>query len=178
MNRYSSGLTADQSHDVPLLLGEGLDRLLRQLAAVKYDTEKMLEAIGDVMEKHAMPKGAFRFKKNAYSRSILLREDCGFEIMVARWDRDAVTPIHGHPGYSLLYVVEGTLKETLFVNDGGRIQKGEESQLQPGFYSYHKGEQGRYDNAIHQIKALKESLSLHIYSDDALKGQVFQHISR
>jgi hypothetical protein len=42
-----------------------------------------------------------------------------------------------------------------------------------GDFTCNHGIEGRFDNFIHKITAAAESLSLHIYSDDALKGEVF-----
>ncbi len=39
------------------------------------------------------------------------------------------------------------------------------------------GEQGRFDNIIHQVQANEETLSLHISADDATTGEVFDKVA-
>jgi hypothetical protein len=93
--------------------------------------------------------------------------------MISHWDRGAITPIHGHPGYSFLYVIEGELHERFYLREQERLMEVGTLNYTPGDYSYHNGDHNRFDNAIHQLTARKNSLSLHIYSNDALQGNVF-----
>jgi hypothetical protein len=40
-------------------------------------------------------------------------------------------------------------------------------------YRYSKGLKGKMDNYIHQINAKQKTISLHYYSDNPTKGEVF-----
>jgi hypothetical protein len=40
-------------------------------------------------------------------------------------------------------------------------------------FSSSTGKPGTFDNHIHQVKAVEETLSIHIPSDDAMKGEIF-----
>lgn len=109
----------------------------------------------------------------SYSRNLLFRDSSGFEVVAIRWDAGAITPIHGHPGFSLIYLIEGELNEKSYQYDQNRLLRTANIDYGAGDYSYHIGEFGRFDNAIHRIAAKTRSLSLHIYSDDAVKGERF-----
>lgn len=174
MNNLMSLFENQYETPPPYISKEQLHPLLRQIFRLKYDSEAILEVVDRFFSRYQLNPVDFRSIRQDYSRTILLKEESGFEIMMARWDRGAITPIHGHPYYTFMYVIEGQLKEELFVKDEGRLLKIGDLKLTPGCYSYHKGERHRFDNAIHRITAEKNSLSLHIYSDDALKGEKYR----
>jgi len=90
--------------------------------------------------------------------------------MVARWDQGAATPIHGHPRYAFVYVLQGRLRNETFRDTDRGLVPGESRICEAGDHIYAAGREGRFDNAIHRVTALAPSLSLHVYSDDALKG--------
>tara|TARA_B110000908_G_C10254981_1_gene454766 strand:- start:1066 stop:1494 length:429 start_codon:yes stop_codon:yes gene_type:complete len=89
-----------------------------------------------------------------YNRNSLFNNDM-FEIILLVWDEDSVTPLHNHPDNGcILILLEGDLKEKI-INSYMTIHH----KIKPGKYSY-------IDNNIgkHVIKAIKKSLSIHIYS--------------
>ena len=61
----------------------------------------------------------------------------------------------------------------LFEKEQNLVRKTSTLVCRPSEHFYTQGSVGTFDNAIHRVTADEESLSLHIYSDDALKGEVF-----
>ncbi len=119
------------------------------------------------------PQGDFPHAPHCYSRNILMRMESGAEVMIARWDQDAVTPIHGHPQFAFVYVLQGQLQMEHYHDTDQGLLLAETIIKNKGQHIYAAGIAGRYDNAIHRVTALTPSLSLHVYSDDALKGKFF-----
>ncbi|MBU2644001.1 hypothetical protein KKI24_04790 [bacterium] len=146
---------------------------IRLLSRVKYDDVKMVTIIGDLVTAGHFPMDAFPRIKKGYSRTILYREPAGFEVMVARWSRNAITPVHGHPWFSLVYLIRGSLSESVFKMEKARLLEIEPKIYSTGEFSVDRGVEGTFDNAIHQMTACEDSLSLHIYSDDAIKGEIY-----
>lgn len=163
------------SSGIPRGRGVSLDHqdLIPLLSRAKYNTPELLSAIRVMLNSGQLNMDQFPQVKNGYSRTILHREPCGFEVMVARWSKAAKTPIHGHPGYALIYVVEGELWEESFDYRLDCLETARSRRFKSGSYSLDQGIEGRFDNSIHQITAVSECLSLHVYSDDALKGKVY-----
>ena len=125
------------------------------------------------LKQHPLPLDDFPRLEGTYTRTVLIREENGFEAMAARWSKGATSTIHGHPFFNFYYVVQGCMKiddyeisdEGLVLTQRGSIQSEEE-------FSY-TGLQGTFDNNIHQVHAIEETLSIHLSSDDSAKGQVF-----
>ncbi len=173
MNNLKSVYQSQLQPPPPFLADNGFDHLLQELANEKYDSEEALTILSNFFAEHRLNPADFPIRQKSYTRTILLKEKTGFEIMIARWDRGAVTPIHGHPRYSMIYVIEGELSERFYIREKKRLMEISTLSYRAGDYSYYNGDQGTFDNAIHKITAIKNSLSLHIYSDDGLKGEVY-----
>lgn len=126
------------------------------------------------MKSQQLNQTSFTEVQGAYSRTILAKAKNGFEAMIARWSLNTTTAVHGHPDYALYLLIEGRLGVENFVleHDGGLKSVGAH-EMGPGDYFVKEGRSFTYSNAIHRITVLEESLSLHIYSDDALKGRCF-----
>jgi len=112
--------------------------------------------------------------KHTYSRTILYRSPNGYEAMAARWDKKAVSSIHGHPHYALILVVKGRLGVEYYTKTGDRVELTSSAVLTEYDFFSDVGRQGNFDNHIHRVKACEETLSIHISSDDAAKGEVFR----
>jgi predicted metal-dependent enzyme (double-stranded beta helix superfamily) len=140
-------------------------QLLEALACHLDDETRLLELATDFET-----EGDYPHAPHCYSRTILYRHPQGAEIMVARWDAGASTPTHGHPQYAFVLVLEGRLQMEHFNNTADGLELTETLIRDAGEHIYAAGQENRYDNAIHRVTALEPSLSLHIYSDDALKG--------
>jgi hypothetical protein len=119
----------------------------------------------------------FPYVENSYSRTILHRQSNGYEAMIARWSRDAVTTIHGHPAFGFFYLLEGKLLVESFEHHGLGVRKIAERIWLPDESFFIRGRVGSFDNGIHRIRVLDESLSFHIYSDDGLKGECFEQVA-
>ncbi|KAA0451167.1 MAG: hypothetical protein FXV79_02745 [Candidatus Thioglobus sp.] len=110
------------------------------------------------------------FDTQNYARNIIINNDnCWLGLL--HWDKNAATRIHGHPERSFVYVISGDLNCTNF--DKNSLATTSSKQLKSGQYSYNKGVEGRMDNFVHQINAKQKSISLHYYSDNPEKGEVF-----
>ena len=173
MNDLKTAIQSQLQTPPPLITNGVFSRVLQQVASRKYDSEKTLAILSDFFAAHRLSTIDFPVMKQSYTRTTLLREKTGFEIMIARWDKGSATPIHGHPRYSFLYVIEGELSEQFFIRDNKKLMQVSTLNYKVGDYSYHNGDPGTFDNAIHKITAVQNSLTLHIYSDDALKGVVY-----
>lgn len=119
------------------------------------------------------PEGTYPYAPHCYSRNILLRAESGAEVMIARWDQGAVTPIHGHPQFAFVYVLQGQLQMEHYRETDQGLVLADTIIKGKGQHIYNAGIANRYDNAIHRVTALIPSLSLHVYSDDASKGIIF-----
>jgi hypothetical protein len=118
----------------------------------------------------------FPYVENNYSRTILHRHPSGFEAIMARWGRGAVTVIHGHPSFGFYYLLEGRLQVENFERDGNGVKKISERIWLPDESFSIRGRAERFDNGIHRIRVLDGSLSFHVYSDDGLKGECFEQV--
>lgn len=125
------------------------------------------------LQNHSLALTDYPKVAGSYSRSIIARNVAGVEAMVARWSHGTVTSVHGHPDYALYILVTGRLGVEHFTKTGSGLQRSSTRIMEPGDHFFVEGEQGTYDNGIHRISCLEESLSLHVYSDDALKGICF-----
>lgn len=149
-------------------LPEDLLALLPEFTASLTDEARLLSLAARFRPEHNFP-----YAPHCYSRSILLRDDSGAEIMVARWDQGATTPIHGHPQFAFVYVLNGQLQMEQYQETDQGLVLTDTLVKSKGQHVYAAGIAGHYDNAIHRVTALSPSLSLHVYSDDALKGKAF-----
>ena len=151
---------------------ERLRIFLRQLFTDPLNTDVEAAAV-DFFAKHPVPMDDFPFIDKSYSRTILYRAQNSFEAMAARWCKGAVTAIHGHPSFAFYYLLEGELLVDNFEKKDADIVKIDTRTYAPGEYFCIRGTTGTFDNGIHRVTVVEDSLSLHIYSDDALKGEIF-----
>jgi len=127
----------------------------------------------EFLKLHPLPLDDFPRLEGTYTRTLLLREENGFEVMAARWSKGATSSIHGHPYFNFYYVVHGCMKiDDYKVTDGNLALTATGSITSEEEFSY-VGEIGTFDNNIHQVHAIEETLSIHISSDDSAKGKVF-----
>ena len=145
-----------------------LEQQLELLVQALHDEARLL-----VLSSALSLEGDYPRAPHCYSRTILHRGPQGEEVMVARWEAGACSPIHGHPELAFVRVLEGRLRVENFRQCGEILEPGNVQELETGDHIWHRGVAHRFDNAIHRVTALEPSLSLHIYSDDALKGCTF-----
>jgi hypothetical protein len=116
----------------------------------------------------------FPLNKGGYTRNILSKKD-GYWLSFLHWDKDVITPVHGHPDQAFLYTVDGNIEIKNYERDDKNpLALKDTASLSEGEFIYSHGEAERFDNAIHQISTTEQSLTLHFYSDDPTKGKLFR----
>lgn len=160
-----------QQHQFHIELRELLQKLF-----LKPIPNRIIDVITQFLIHHPLPITDFPRLEGTYSRTILHRHSNGYEAMAARWSKGAVSSIHGHPPFVFYYVIEGKLKIDNFRQTSDGLQRSDSLLLNNGQGFHAFGEPGRFNNSIHQVYADEETLSFHISSDDALKGQVFSSL--
>ena len=111
-----------------------------------------------------------------YERTLIGRDESGWEALVMTWRKGAQSSIHGHPEFAAYSLLKGKLQLELFEDVDGtgniKLAKVTEAAENTGFYAL--GEANVLTNHIHRITCLSDiAYSLHIYSDDARKGVVY-----
>ncbi len=150
--------------------------LLDQLFA-NPDPDHSTEAVVSFLKAHPLPLDDFPALDNTYSRTILARHPNGFEAMAGRWQKNAVSSIHGHPWYAFMMTVGGRLQEDSYEQQQNGLKMTSSRILAPGDFICAIGEKNTFDNHIHGVTAIEETLSIHISSQDASKGETFSSIS-
>lgn len=84
-------------------------RLLLQQVFVHSGAEKIYDAVMGLLRRHPLQMDDFPGIEGTYSRTILHRQENGYQAMVARWSRGTLSTIHGHPAFVFYYVIEGKL---------------------------------------------------------------------
>lgn len=122
------------------------------------------------------------FESGTYTRTYIRKESSTatsvtplFESLVMRWDEQSKTSIHGHPKFSFYHVMSGVFEIELFDQSAtGDLHSKALQRLVPAESTWFSGESLCYDNCIHRVTCLEPGLTFHVYSDDALKGVVFE----
>jgi hypothetical protein len=141
---------------------------LSKISTNEYEEyiNKNIDKVIELLEFSSFPK-----LKHSYSRTVLAKLDNGFEIMVAKWDKNALSSIHGHPQLAFYKLLQGKVEIEYFNKSSQHnldlLKK--EILISPD-YCYYYGESNIMDNHIHQVRSLEESMSIHIYSGNALDG--------
>lgn len=151
-------------------------RVLCQDLFLNPDIDYIRKEFVGFLRKHPIPIDDFPPLKGTYTRTILFRNDNGYEAMAARWNKGTISPIHGHPYFTLYFVAEGELAIDNYMkqeNLEARIEHTTSENLSEKQFFALAGKPDTFDNHIHQVTALQETLSFHISSDDATKGQIF-----
>lgn len=115
----------------------------------------------------------FPRQEGSYSRTILGRMNSGYEAMMARWSGGVVSAVHGHPAFGLYLLLAGRFEVDNYELRNGQLHQISTQVWTPGDICLIEGEQGRYDNGIHRLRTIEESLSFHVYSDNASHGECF-----
>ena len=149
-----------------------LQRLLQQLFKTP-DPRQITREVVDFLQHHPLPADDLPFIRGTYTRSILLRAKNRFEGMAARWSSKSVSVIHGHPSFTLYYVVSGHLACDNYTRRGSGVEKTSSTVLTAGEFTAFTGPPGTFDNHIRQVRAVEDTLSIHVSSDDAAKGEIF-----
>lgn len=146
--------------------------LLQQLFD-QAEPERIADMVTGFLRSHPLPLDEFPRIEGTYSRTIVHRHPNGYEAMAARWSKGTLTSIHGHPPFLFYHVISGGLKVDNFIQTESGLITGPTMVINDGEGFHAIGEPGRYDNSIHQVHADEETLSIHIFSDNGQKGEVF-----
>lgn len=112
----------------------------------------------------------FPLDAETYSRHILSKNKDGWLLLI-HWDKDVLTSIHGHPESAFIYILDGSMEVENFILNP--LQSLNKKIVQPGESFYSDGLIGRFDNAVHRVHTKQQTLSLHFYSDDPNKGNIY-----
>jgi len=145
---------------------KSIDVLYSQLQNKDY--ENALEQIK--LLKEEIKNYDFPLDVSTYSRHILSKKEGGW-LMLIHWDKNISTSIHGHPERAFIYVLDGSMEiENFQLNPLQGLNK---RLVEPGQYFSNDGLVDRFDNAVHRVKTKQQTLSLHYYSDDPTKGNIY-----
>jgi hypothetical protein len=112
-----------------------------------------------------------------YRRTYLGRcPETGWEAIVMSWQEGNRTRIHAHPQFAGYFFADGKFLVEVFEPAApgyARLQHSRVVEAPLGFYAV--GPEGGFENHIHRITCLSATgHSLHVYSDDALRGAVYE----
>ena len=133
-------------------------------------------ALGFV-EEHDL--GGFnRFSDETYVRDYIGRDaGTGWEAIVMCWKKGNRTAIHSHPQFAGYTFADGEFLVEIFEPRGTGAHPVQQLHIPGQLGLYAIGEAGKFTNHIHRITCLsKTAHSLHIYSDDALKGLKYEEV--
>lgn len=144
------------------------------------------EALGERIRAYVLdwlaghPLTAFDdYSDTAYRRTYLGRSpQTGWEAIVMSWKEGNRTSIHAHPWFAGYHFADGTFRLEIFEPAGGgacRLKETVDVEAPCAFFAV--GAPGRFDNHIHRITCTSGTgHSLHVYSDDALRGEVYKTV--
>jgi hypothetical protein len=78
-----------------------------------------------------------------------------------------------NPKFALILVAKGKLKVDYYKKHNDQVEKTRSEFLTEFQFFSDIGQAGTFDNHIHGVQAYEETLSIHISSDDAAKGETF-----
>lgn len=113
-----------------------------------------------------------------YSRNYLERDKSGWEMLLICWSKDDTTSIHGHPELCSYNYLQGEFNLELFQKVTSTEAKLDKIiKASSGDIYADCGSTNSFCNHIHRITCTTDKgYTLHIYSDDASKGDEFEMI--
>ena len=113
------------------------------------------------------------FSDTTYVRNYIGRDpETRWEAIVMCWKKGNRTAIHSHPQFAGYTFVDGEFLVEVFEPHEDGIKLAYKTVVNDTLGLYAIGEAGKFDNHIHRITCLSDTAhSLHVYSDDALKGK-------
>lgn len=172
----ATGRTAGDG--IPVPPGSGYGEFFGELAALARRMN-VDEGLGAAIRDRTLEflrgrtLGFDTYNEFTYVRNYVGRDAAtGIEALVMSWSRGNVTSVHGHPQLACYCFADGDfLVETFEPVGGDLVRPSGCRRVAGGCGFYAVGLPGRFDNHIHRITCLSErGHSLHVYSDDALKG--------
>ena len=134
--------------------------------------EQIKSYVLDFVQNH--PLDSFdRFSDETYMRNYIGRDtESGWEAIVMSWKKGNRTAIHAHPQFAGYTFADGEFLIEVFEPFKEGIRLVQEMTISDIHGLYAIGEAGKFNNHIHRITCLSDTAhSLHVYSDDALKGE-------
>lgn len=166
---------------MPRLQIPGYGSFFKELMEV-VSIGEMGETLAQSIEAHALElvkkisPSCLPYAPEAYLRNYIGRdEESGWEAILMSWSSGNRTSIHSHPQFASYTFGHGRFLIEIFEPAEGSVAaKTAEIEVGEGQSFHSIGEAGLFDNHIHRITCLSDTgFSLHIYSDDALKGYKF-----
>ena len=138
--------------------------------------ERIEEYVMSWLGDHALD-GFDDYSADGYRRTYLGRSpETGWEAIVMSWQEGNRTSIHAHPQFAGYFFADGRFLVEIFEPAAAgyaRLQRSVVVEAPLGFYAV--GAEGSFENHIHRITCLSPTgHSLHVYSDDALRGTVYR----
>ena len=101
--------------------------------------------------------------------------ETGWEAIVMSWQEGNRTSIHAHPQFAGYHFADGRFRLEIFEPAGdGTARPVHSAEVEAPCAFFAIGKPGCFDNHIHRITCLSPTgHSLHVYSDDALRGEVY-----
>ena len=168
---------------VPSLEYDGYASFFSGLLEVTH-TRAVDDGLGERIEEYVMSwlgdhalDGFDDYSADGYRRTYLGRSpEMGWEAIVMSWQEGNRTSIHAHPQFAGYFFADGRFLVEIFAPAAAgyaRLQRSVVVEAPLGFYAV--GAEGSFENHIHRITCLSPTgHSLHVYSDDALRGTVYR----
>ncbi len=141
--------------------------------------EKLKKYVLEWLDKNPLD-GFDEYSDQTYRRTYLGRDAAsGWEAIVMTWKRGNHTRIHAHPQFAGYNLADGVFRIEIFEPAAnGHVRLVDDRTVTAPCAFFAVGAKDRFDNHIHRITCLSETgHSLHIYSDDALRGQIYEEPS-
>ena len=160
-------------------------KLIKKLKK-NLSSKKSIEQINNIIDNNVsleqLPSEMKAKKAKTYQRTLFGLEktlsDSGFEGIILHWKKNSKTPIHAHPNFAYYKILSGKCLMTFYKKkEDGSLVKTSQKYLSTGdsLHSYEKKEKKMtFTNLIHKVECIKEGFTLHLYSDNALKGKIFE----
>jgi cysteine dioxygenase len=144
-----------------------------QILKKKYNSQKHnLSRMAQYMRKYcgADWKKYVKYSRDTYHRiSFAKYRTPQFEFVFICWKKGQTAPIHNHPAKGcLMKILRGKLQETLFKKRCGKLFKIRTDIRRRNQVSYMDDSRG-----YHDVLALKDTVSLHIYSPPNYNPQFY-----
>jgi len=150
--------------------------LLSQLFQ-KNDPQETASQVGEFLRESPLAMSDFPGIPKSYGRTVIHRDGNGWECLGIHWSAGAQSRIHGHPEVAYVFVVAGEFVIENFQKTApGKVRKLDTVTAAPGSEFFNRGKAGRLDNGIHRVSCKQEGLTIHVYSANALNGELFEEI--
>lgn len=154
---------------------ERLSDVVRDCALDGQLERRVRDFVSGFLESESFPESDI-YSEGSYTRNYIGRSPVtGWEALVMGWTRGGSTSIHAHPDFALYFFIEGKFRVELFEKiSPGKVMTARTLVVEAPLCMSSVGVKGRFDNHPHRITCLSDKgRSLHVYSDDASRGELF-----